>query len=65
MTAETDESILDTPSFAFVGSKEEYQDLKSKTKEQTPKSDNHTIRKLIITAIVGALAIFGASKLLR
>jgi hypothetical protein len=65
MTAETDESILDTPSFAFVGSKEEYQDLKSKSKEQTPKSDNHTIRKLVITAIVGALAIFGASKLLR
>lgn len=65
MTAETDESFLDTPSFAFVGSKEEYQDLKSKNKEQTPKSDNHTIRKFVITAIVGALAIFGASKLLR
>lgn len=65
MTAETDESILDTPSFAFVGSKEEYQDLKSKSKKQTPKSDNHTIRKLVITAIVGALAIFGASKLLH
>lgn len=65
MTAETDESILDTPSFAFVGSKEEYQDLKSKSKEQAPKSDNHTIRKLVITAIVGALAIFGASKLLH
>jgi len=65
MTAETDESILDTPSFAFVGSKEEYQDLKSKSKEQTPKSDNHTIRNLVITAIVGALAIFGASKLLH
>lgn len=65
MTAETDESILDTPSFAFVGSKEEYQDLKSKSKEQTPKPDNHTIRKLVITAIVGALAIFGASKLLH
>ena len=65
MTAETDESILDTPSFAFVGSKEEYQDLKSKNKEQNTKSDNHTIRKLVITAIVGALAIFGASKLLH
>lgn len=65
MTAESDESILDTPSFMFVGSKEEYQDLKSKTKEQTPKTDNHTIRKLVITAIVGALAIFGASKLLH
>lgn len=66
MTAESDESILDTPSFAFVGSKQEYQDLlKSKKQEQTPKSDNHTIRKLVITAIVGALAIFGASKLLH
>lgn len=65
MTAESDESILDTPSFMFVGSEKEYQDLKSKSKEQTPKSDNHTIRKLVITAIVGALAIFGASKLLR
>ena len=66
MTAESDESILDTPSFMFVGSKEEYQDLKSKNKEQnTPKADNHTIRKLVITAIVGALAIFGASKLLH
>ena len=65
MTAESDESILDTPSFMFVGSKEEYQDLKSKNQEQTPKSDNHTIRKLVITAIVGALAIFGASKLLH
>lgn len=49
----------------FVGSKEEYQDLKSKNKEQNTKSDNHTIRKLVITAIVGALAIFGASKLLH
>lgn len=29
MTAESDESMFDTPSFAFVGSKEEYQDLKS------------------------------------
>ena len=65
MTAESDESMFDTPSFMFVGSKEEYQDLKSKTKEQTSKSDNHTIRKLVITAIVGALAIFGASKLLH
>lgn len=65
MTAESDESILDTPSFMFVGSKQEYQNLKSKSKEQTPKADNHTIRKLIITAIVGALAIFGASKLLH
>lgn len=67
MTAESDESMFDTPSFIFVGSKEEYQDLKSKNKEQTlsHKSDNHTIRKLVITAIVGALAIFGASKLLH
>ena len=65
MTAESDESMFDTPSFMFVGSKEEYQDLKSKSKEQTQKSDNHTIRKLVITAIVGALAIFGASKLLH
>lgn len=45
MTAESDENMFDTPSFMFVGSKEEYQDLKSKNKEQTPKSDNHTIRK--------------------
>jgi len=66
MTAESDESILDTPSFMFVGSEKEYQDLKSKNQEQnTPKTDNHTIRKLVITAIVGALAIFGASKLLH
>lgn len=65
MTAESDESMFDNPSFIFVGSKEEYQDLKSKNKEQTPKSDNHTIRKLVITAIVGALAIFGAYKLLH
>lgn len=65
MTAESDESMFDTPSFMFVGSKEEYQDLKSKNKEQNTKSDNHTIRKLVITAIVGALAIFGASKLLH
>ena len=65
MTAESDESMFDTPSFIFVGSKEEYQDLKSKNKEQTHKSDNHTIRKLVIIAIVGALAIFGASKLLH
>lgn len=65
MTAESDESMFDTPSFMFVGSKEEYQDLKSKNKEQNTKSDNHTIRKLVITAIVGAYAIFGASKLLH
>lgn len=65
MTAESDESIFDTPSFMFVGSKEEYQDLKSKSKEQNTKADNHTIRNLVITAIVGALAIFGASKLLH
>ena len=65
MTAESDESILDTPSFMFVGSEKEYQDLKSKTKEQTPKSENHTIRKLVITAMIVGAAIFGASKLLH
>lgn len=66
MTAETDESILDTPSFAFVGSKQEYQDLiKSKKQKQTPKPTNHTIRKLVISALIGALAGFGASKLLH
>jgi len=65
MTAESDESMFDVPNFGFVGSKEEFQELKSKNKEQAPKSDNHTIRKLVITAIVGALAIFGASKLLH
>lgn len=66
MTAESDESILDTPSFMFVGSKQEYQDLKSKKQEQNiHKSTNHTIRKFVITAIIGAIALFGASKLLR
>ena len=65
MTAESDESMFDTPSFMFVGSKQEYQDLKSKNKEQNTPKSNHTIRKLVITALIGALVVFGASKLTR
>lgn len=66
MTAESDESMFDTPSFMYVGSEKEYQDLKSKNQKQnTSKTNNHTIRKLVITAIIGAIAVFGASKLLR
>lgn len=65
MTAESDESMFDTPSFMYVGSEKEYQDLKSKNQEQNPpKSTNHTIRKIVITALIG-LVVFGASKLLR
>lgn len=65
MTAESDESMLDTPSFMFVGSEEEYQDLKSKSREQdTPKESRHILRKIVLTAFVGALAVFGASKLI-
>lgn len=65
MTAESDESMFDTPSFMFVGSKQEYQDLKSKNQEQNIPKSNHTIRKLVITALIGALVVFGASKLTR
>lgn len=65
MTAESDESMFDTPSFMFVGSKQEYQDLKSKNQEQNTPKSNHTIRKLVITALIGALVVFGASKLTR
>ena len=66
MTAESDESMFDTPSFMFVGSEKEYQNLKSKNQEQnTHKTTNHNIRKFVITAIIGAIALFGASKLLR
>lgn len=65
MTAESDESMFDTPSFMYVGSEKEYQDLKSKNQEQnTSKTNNHTVRKIVITAIIG-LVVFGASKLLR
>lgn len=63
MTAESDESMFDTPSFMFVGSKDEYQDLKSK-KQDAPKETRHTVRKIVITALIGALAAFGASKIL-
>lgn len=65
MTAESDESMFDTPSFMYVGSEKEYQDLKSKNQEQnTSKTNNHTVRKIVITALIG-LVVFGASKLLR
>ena len=63
MTAESDESMLDTPSFMFVGSKEEYQDLKSQNQDE-PKESRHIFRKIVVTALVGALAVFGASKIL-
>lgn len=66
MTAESDESMFDTPSFMFVGSEKEYQDLKSKKQEQNAsKSTNNIIKKFVITAIIGAIAVFGASKLMR
>ena len=64
MTAESDESILDTPSFMFVGSEKEYQDLKSQNQDE-PKESEHIFRKIVISALVGALAGFGASKLLH
>lgn len=65
MTAESDESMLDTPSFVFMGSEQEYQDLKSKNQDQdAPKESRHIFRKIVITALVGALAAFGASKIL-
>ena len=64
MTAESDESILDTPSFMFVGSEKEYQDLKSQNQDE-PKESRHIFRKIVISALVGALAGFGASKLLH
>ena len=63
MTAESDESMFDTPSFMFVGSKDEYQGLKSKNQD-APKESMHIFRKIVITALVGALAAFGASKIL-
>ena len=67
MTAESDESMFDTPSFMFVGSEDEYQDLKSKIKSEnldTPKESRHIFRKIVITALIGALAAFGASKII-
>lgn len=63
MTAESDESMFDTPSFMFVGSKEEYQDLKSQNQDE-PKESRHIFRKIVVTALIGALAVFGASKIL-
>lgn len=63
MTAESDESMFDTPSFMFVGSKEEYRDLKSQNQDE-PKESGHILRKIVLSALVGALAVFGASKIL-
>lgn len=63
MTAESDESMFDTPCFGFVGSEEEYRELKSQNQD-TPKSNRHIFRKIVISALVGALAVFGASKII-
>lgn len=63
MTAESDESMFDLPTFGFIGSEEEYRDLKSQNQEE-PKESRHIFRKIVISALVGALAVFGASKIL-
>ena len=63
MTAESDESMFDTPSFGFVVSEEEYRDLKSQNRDE-PKESRHIFRKIVISALVGALAVFGASKII-
>ena len=63
MTAESDESMFDVPTFGFIGSEEEYRDLKSQNQEE-PKESRHIFRKIVISALGGALAVFGASKIL-
>jgi len=66
MTAESDESMFDVPTFGFIGSEEEYRDLKSQNQDEPneSKESRHIFRKIVISALVGALAVFGASKIL-
>jgi hypothetical protein len=65
MTAETDESILESPDFVFVGSESEYRELRDQNRSQNSTgSSKPGICKILLTTFIGALAAFCASKII-